>query len=623
LSLSGTPVVTGNTVTITTSVQNAGAPYTITVANVLRSGDNEPLTMASANFTGKAGFNVASASSVNHNTVSVTFDGPPILTEAQTEGNYTFSGGLTTNGAPVLVGNTVTIPTSMQAGMTYTVTVNNVHRTDNFLLSVNQANFTHTLFNVVSALSTNTHSVDITFDAPPGTGATTATNYTFSGGVLAQGTPVVNGNVVTVQTTDQVSGSITVTVANVTRASDGTILSNTMTTFNGRTPFTISAMSTSSGTMTVTYSDPPVVAAANTSSNYSVSGLTLSNPVLATNTVSLTTSAQNGGSYMVTVNNVTRLSDGEPLTVNTASFTGTALQTPVVTNVVVSVTSPNNGTTFYNTGTATVIITGSEFTGANCPSAGTVTLDDTNNIGGAVNTSATTCTVNSGTQITATFPVGIRPNYGGWNVKVTNAVGTNATSTVKLVVKAGIVVSEFLTHAGGGNGADHEFIELYNPTATSLNLQSLGFSLHIRNATGSTDTALTPNYSSTGSLRNSIPAHGFFLLESSGSGNSDPWDSLHDAQYSTTTVDLVDNGGLYISLSATNNLKPLDKVGWGTQPATGYETTPLPNVSQQFSVQRKFTGAGGTVTDTDVNSTDFNAQSTVYSLRNSGSPAQP
>ncbi|HUS32072.1 MAG TPA: hypothetical protein VMZ53_26415 [Kofleriaceae bacterium] len=614
LSLSGTPVVSGNTVTLTTSTQSAGSSYTISVANVLRSGDNEPLTNASATFTGKAGFNVASAASVNHNTMSVTFDATPVITEAQTEANYTFSGGLTTNGAPVLVGNTVTIPTSTQAGQLYTVTVNNVHRAgDNFPLSVNAANFTHTLFNVTSAVSTSTHSVDVTFDAPPNSGqATTMSNYAFSGGVVPTGTPVLNGSTVTIPTSDQVSGTLTVTVSNVTRGSDGTILSNNMATFAGRTPFTISAMSTSSGAMSVTYSDPPQVTPASTNSNYSVSGLTLSNPSLSGNTVSFTTTAQVATTYTVMVSNVLRASDNEPLTVNTASFAGTALSTPVVTNVVVQSTnvqgSGANGTTFYNVGTATVIITGSEFTGVSCPSG--VTLDDTNNIGTPVSTPATSCTVDSGTQITATFPSGIRSSYGGWNVKVTNAVGTNTTSTVKLVVKAGLLVSEILTHAGGGNGADHEFLELYNPTASALNLSTLGVRLHVRTQ-GGTNTQLALTYT-----RTTIPSRGFFLITSTGSNNSDRWDGFQDAQYNSATADLVDNGGVYISLSTTANVRPLDKVGWGTQVANGFEGTALPNISPTFSVSRKPNSSDAS-TDTDANATDFNPQTTIISPKNS------
>src|SRR5207245_2709480 len=102
---------------------------------------------------------------------------------------------------------------------------------------------------------------------------------------------------------------------------------------------------------------------------------------------------------------------------------------PTVTNVQVQSTSPDNGSTPYNTGTATVVITGTNFSSVTCP--GGVKLDDLNGAGAAVSTATTNCTVDSSTQITATFPAGIRTNGAtGWNVLVTNSFGSNATSSV-------------------------------------------------------------------------------------------------------------------------------------------------------------------------------------------------
>jgi hypothetical protein len=246
-----------------------------------------------------------------------------------------------------------------------------------------------------------------------------------------------------------------------------------------------------------------------------------------------------------------------------------------------------------------------------------VTLDDTNGVGAAVSTTPTTCTVVNETTITATFPSGIKPSYTGWNVRVTNSIGTNATSTVKLVVKAGLLVSEILTHSGGGSGDDNEYVEIYNPTATSLNLSTLGVGFHVRTAAG-TNTNLTLTYT-----RTTIPSRGFFLITSTGTANNDSWDGQQDAQYNSGIAQMVDNGGVYISLSTTANAKVIDKVGWGTQAANGFETTALPNISNAFQVSRKPAGGLGHATDTDVNSVDFNAQTSVLTHRNSLSAPQP
>ena len=86
--------------------------------------------------------------------------------------------------------------------------------------------------------------------------------------------------------------------------------------------------------MTVTFSAPPNSLEATRVANYAVPGLTLSGtPLLSGSTVTLRTSAQAAQTYTVTVSGVERASDNEALGINNASFAGTALKTPTVTNV--------------------------------------------------------------------------------------------------------------------------------------------------------------------------------------------------------------------------------------------------------------------------------------------------
>ena len=122
------------------------------------------------------------------------------------------------------------------------------------------------------------------------------------------------------------------------------------------------------------------------------------------------------------------------------------------------------------------------------------------------------CTVDSPTQITADLLAGIGTNGAtGWNVIVTNTGGANTSSDVPFVPRAGLLMSEIYTGTAGST--DHEFLELYNPTATAIDPSEtgIGLRLHIRNSTGTTDT----NKTLTAVTSTPIPSHGFLLLASS------------------------------------------------------------------------------------------------------------
>ena len=620
LTLSGTPTLSGNTVTLITSMQSA-TTYTMTVTGVTRASNLEPLTTKTTTFTGRPIFNVVSAASTGNTTMTVTFDALPEVASATTLGNYDVP-GLTFSGTPILNGGTVTLTTSSQQAISYTVTVAGVTRAgDGEALTTHTTGFTgRTGFNVASAASTSNTKMTVTFDAPPNAAqATTLANYSVPGLTLS-GTPTLSGSAVTLTTSSQLAISYTITVSSVTRAGDGEPLTVAAADLNGHASFNVaSAASTSSAKMTVTFDAPPETASAINPANYSVPGLTLSGtPTLNGNTVALTTSIQSATTFTVSVTGVTRASDGEPLANSSAMFTGMPVAAPTVANVVALSTNPDNSTIPYNTGTTTVRITGTDFISVTCPSG--VQLDDLNGAGIVVATQPTSCTVDSDTQITATFPSGIRTNgTTGWNVKVTNGAGTNATSSVKLLPRAGLLISEIFT--GTLAGTDHEFVELYNPTASALDIGAagLGLHLHIRDATGATDTDKALTQVTTGT----IAPHGFLLIASSASMVGDPWFTHRDFTYSALTQALVVNGGVYISLSATNHAKVIDKVGWGTQPAPGFEGAAPPDIPSGFSAERKPAGGLGHATDTDSNMADFNAPSSTLTPRGTADLAQP
>jgi hypothetical protein len=620
LSIVDEPLVVGQIVTLTTDHQSA-QEYTVKVGfNVKRVPDGEPLTVNTATFTGTDTFNVASAVATSTTTVVVTFDDLPNV-EADAIESYSIPDLTLTSISRA--GNVVTLETSPQSYRTYTLTVSNVTRlSDDAPLAQSSVTFQgRPKFDVVSAAAKSATKLVVTFSAPPNaTQATDPANYAVPGLTLSK--PELAGNTVTLTTTPQQAQSYTLTVSNVTRASDGESLTTKGADFTGRTPFAVvSAASTSSVRMTVTFDAPPDPAQATNPANYSVPNLTVSSPELVGNTVTLTTTPQQAQSYTVTVSNVTRASDGEPLSVTSATFDGTPVQAPTVTNVVVTATSPNNGTTPYNTGMTTVVITGTDFATVDCAGAVKgVKLDDTDGADAPVGTIATSCTVDSDTQMTATFPAGIRTNGAmGWNVIVTNQAGSNSTSTVRFVPVAGLLISEVFTGVSGGT--DREFVEIYNPTSTAIDTTQatgIGLRLHIRSSTGAdTSKALTAVTAGV------IPPKGFLLIASSQSDPTDPWYDVRDYTYSAASSALVSNGGVYISLSATRDAKVIDKVGWGTQPAGGYEGTALVNISSNGSAQRKPAGGAGHATDTDSNADDWLGPSATLTPRGTASPPEP
>ncbi|MBN1898265.1 MAG: lamin tail domain-containing protein [Spirochaetes bacterium] len=129
-----------------------------------------------------------------------------------------------------------------------------------------------------------------------------------------------------------------------------------------------------------------------------------------------------------------------------------------------------------------------------------------------------------------------------------------------------VIISEVMVNGSGSN--DDEFVELYNPTSSAVNLQ--GWKLERKGYTG------TPNNLLNSFPNKSIPAHGFFLIappEYTGS-------TAPDADYSTAehmsggsyggTVVLYNNSGIVV-----------DKLGYkGTGGTTGtcvdFEGDPYP-----------------------------------------------
>lgn len=190
---------------------------------------------------------------------------------------------------------------------------------------------------------------------------------------------------------------------------------------------------------------------------------------------------------------------------------------------------------------------------------------------------------------------------------------TNTPTPTPTGIANHIVISE-VQNAGAKITTD-EFVEIYNPTSSSINLSTLPLKLHIINSAGTDDNKTLAFINST------IPAHGFFLI---GSATDYTGSANLDATYITASGNtLVSNGAVYISTSVSEDKTGLiDLVGFGTASSLDRETTALSNPAANTSVERKayststsssMSGADATKGngfDTNNNSTDFVTRTT-------------
>lgn len=164
-----------------------------------------------------------------------------------------------------------------------------------------------------------------------------------------------------------------------------------------------------------------------------------------------------------------------------------------------------------------------------------------------------------------------------------------------------VVISE--VQIAGPNGTDDEFVELYNPTGSSVDLA--GWRL-TRKTSGGTQNTLVSNITGT------IPAHGYFLVAHSASYSGA---TTADIQYSAASQNIAINNSVVLYSDAGTT--QVDLVGMGS--ATASETASTVNPASGESVERKANsasdatsmGTGGTDEfagngeDTDNNASDF------------------
>lgn len=190
-----------------------------------------------------------------------------------------------------------------------------------------------------------------------------------------------------------------------------------------------------------------------------------------------------------------------------------------------------------------------------------------------------------------------------------------ATSTTNTFIAAEsfgtdhIVISEVQIHGGNAN---EDFVELYNPTNSPVDLN--GWKLRKRTSNG-TESSLVVIGSG-----KSIPAHGFFLWANSQGGFSTSVNADED-----TTANISENNS--VALKTPTDVI-VDQVAWGNGTGQFVETTAFPNnpaTSQSverkaFSTSTASSMSSGGADELKGNGFDGNNNSTDFVLRTASQP---
>ncbi|MEP7040203.1 MAG: lamin tail domain-containing protein [Chloroflexota bacterium] len=185
-------------------------------------------------------------------------------------------------------------------------------------------------------------------------------------------------------------------------------------------------------------------------------------------------------------------------------------------------------------------------------------------------------------------------------VPLADEVGATTAPPVEAVPH--LVVSEVMT---GGASASDEFIELYNPSSTTLPLEGL----EVVYVTASGATVSRKAAWTTGAPDVQAGAH---LLVANAGGI---FAGLADVAY---TNGLAATGGSVV-LRVIGAATAVDAVGWGNATSSWLETRPAPAPAAGSSLERLPGGSVGSSQDTDDNLIDFVVQP-IPDPQNSGSP---
>ncbi len=181
--------------------------------------------------------------------------------------------------------------------------------------------------------------------------------------------------------------------------------------------------------------------------------------------------------------------------------------------------------------------------------------------------------------------------YGG-SVTV-NSINENQSTVQDTSQPSKILISE-VQITGGTGKTNNDFIELYNPNDTRVNLK--GYRLVKRTKTGTTDTSIK-----SWTTDAFIEAKGFYLW-----ANSDYTD-ISTAPDVVTTGSLANDNGVALRYGSEDTGTVIDSVAWGAAENVFIESSKFStNPGANESIQRKI--ESGTFIDTDNNADDFESR---------------
>ncbi|OGE90167.1 MAG: hypothetical protein A3E29_03635 [Candidatus Doudnabacteria bacterium RIFCSPHIGHO2_12_FULL_48_16] len=155
-----------------------------------------------------------------------------------------------------------------------------------------------------------------------------------------------------------------------------------------------------------------------------------------------------------------------------------------------------------------------------------------------------------------------------------------------------LVISQ-IQITGGSGKTTNDFVEIYNPTSSDIDLK--GYRLVKRTKTGTTDTALKSWTAST-----IVKAHGFYLWANSS------FTDISAAPDTSTTGSIADDNAVALRNGANDTGAIIDSVAWGQATNAFVEGSAFAaNPGTNQSLERLPGGEAGNGLDTNNNSTDF------------------